>query len=153
MKHVESHRLQNNWKYAQMFWEKAKKKYGLSNWSLTTMDDTDKAGMCSYSICTIYISTVYMRGHICNYDKVKKVLLHEIAHALKPGHSHGFEWKKKCKEIGGDSNLAVSMSPSGMNWAVSCSKCKWRQEYYTKPSVEGKICSKCLTSIKVKYIK
>jgi len=32
------------------------------------------------------------------------VILHEIAHALTPGAKHGYTWKLKCIEIGGDGN-------------------------------------------------
>jgi hypothetical protein len=153
MKQIEAHRLNNNWIHAQSLWEKAKVEHGLINWKLKTMDTDDKVGLCSYKDCTIYISTIYMRGHICNYEKVKKVLFHEIAHALKPGHSHGPGWKEKCRELGGDSRLAVPTVPAGMNWAVSCSTCKWRQEYEQKPNVDGKICGKCHTPVKVRNIK
>lgn len=152
MKQIEKHRLKNNWNYAKKYWLNTKSSYGLEHWTLMTMDTTDKAGMCSYVDCTIYLSTYFMRGHNCNYDKVLKVLKHEIAHALKPGHSHNSVWKRQCKQIGGDDRLGVTMVPHGMNWAVSCSGCKWRQEYHSRPRVDGMVCGKCKTPIKIKYI-
>jgi hypothetical protein len=153
MKETEAHRFRNNWSYAQELWKKKKIEHGLAGWTLKTMNASDKAGMCSYMEKTIYISTLYMRGHNCNYEKVKKVLMHEIAHALKPGHSHGAGWKEKCRELGGDSRLAVTMVLPGMEWAVTCSKCKWRQEYPSRPTVDGMLCGKCRTPIKIKHIK
>ena len=152
MKQIEQHRLNNNWTYANKIWPNIKTKYGLNGWSLKLMNTTDKAGMCSYVDKSIYLSTILMRGHNCNYDKVKKTLLHEVAHALKPGHSHGIEWKQKCREIGGDYRLGTTMVNVGMNWAVSCSKCKWREEHLTRPNLDGMLCGKCHTPIKIKRI-
>ena len=112
----------------------------------------DKAGLCSYVDQTITISSIFIRGHNCNYAKVKKVLMHEIAHALTPGHSHGAGWKKKCREIGGDSRLAVTMVMPGMKWAMSCRRCRWRQEYPTHPG-NDLVCGACKTRVTIKYIK
>ena len=152
MKRIEKHRLNNNWSYAQKIWQHKKKEHKLHNWSLRLMHAADKAGLCSYTEKIIYISSVFMRGHNCNYDKVKKTLMHEIAHALKPGHGHGKKWKEKCRQRGGNSRLAVTMVLQGMNWAMVCPTCGWRQEYRSKPNATGMVCGKCSTSIRVKYI-
>ena len=152
MKQVEQQRFNNNWTYLQKVWVHEKTKHKLDNWVLRSMETTDKAGLCNYNNQTIYISTVFLRGHNCNYQKAKQVLMHEIAHALTPGSSHNDRWKEKCKELKGDDRMAVTMVSPGMNWAVSCSHCKWRQEYPSKPHVNGMVCGKCRTTIKVKYI-
>ena len=36
-----------------------------------------------------------------SWDTIKLIVLHEIAHALTPGHDHDSVWKAKCVEIGG----------------------------------------------------
>ena len=116
------------------------------------MDVASKAGMCSYTDRTIYLSTIFMRGHNCNYAKVKKTLMHEIAHALKPGQGHNKVWKNQCRKIGGDSRLAATMVLPGMKWAMTCSECKWRQEYSSKLNIIGMVCGTCRGPLKVKYI-
>ncbi len=151
MKNREAHRLTNNWKYAQKVWKEKKSRYNLGGWQLKATF-MDKIGSCDYNTQTIHLSTVFMRGANCNYKKVKKSLLHEIAHALTPGHGHDQVWKRVCQKIGGDDRLAASMDLPGMNWAMYCRKCGWRQESATKPNVNGKICMDCHQQPSVKYI-
>lgn len=150
MKQVEQKRLDQNWAYAKKVW--AKEKHALPGWGMRRLHATDKAGMCSYEKKAIYLSTYLLRGHNCDNEKVKKVLMHEIAHALRPGHGHDAKWKAKCKELGGDDRLGVTVVPWGMNWAVSCKYCKWRQEYKTNPGLSGALCGKCHQKIIVNRI-
>ena len=152
MKQVEIHRLKNNWEYAQKLFNHVQKT-NLPGWKLTCDNMTDKIGVCDYNTKIITLSTVFMRGANCNYAKVKKALMHEIAHALTPGHSHNDVWKNVCKNIGGDTRLAASMNLPAMNWSVYCKNCKWRQEYSTKPMMENKVCNVCYEKPRVKYIK
>ena len=153
MKEAEKQRLDKNWEYAKKLWFQQKKKHHLEGWGMRRVHATDKAGMCSYDNQKIYISTYFLRGHNCDYEKVKKILFHEIAHALRPGDGHNLDWKKKCRELGGDTRLSVTVAPHGMNWAAVCVKCKWRHEFKSKPNFNGKICAKCHSTIKVFQIK
>jgi len=154
MKNSEKIRLESNLSYIKKVWEEKKSKYKLYNWKLRTIDTSDKAGVCSYNDRTIYLSTRFMRGHNCDFKKIKQVLMHEIAHALNPGHSHDSVWKRKCAEIGGDCRLAVTMVELNKDWAVCCPKCKWRQDYDTKPKYDGiMVCGKCHTPVKISYVK
>lgn len=153
MKQRETHRLNNNWAYARKCWKIKTVELGLVGWVLKKTPMMDKIGLCDYNRKTISLSTVFMRGATCNYAKVKKSLLHEIAHALTPGHSHNGIWKEVCRKIGGDTRLAGSMDLPGMNWSLYCHKCKWRQESNRKPDISGKICGKCFTQPRVRYIK
>lgn len=152
MKTIEIHRLNNNWKYCQKLWKDKSRYHKLFKWSLTPVNTMKYIGQCNYNTQTISISTVFMRGANCNYSKVKKSLMHEIAHALTPGSGHGSEWKRKCSLIGGDTRLAASMNLPGMNWVLYCRKCKWRQEQMTKPNIKNKVCSVCNQQIFIKYI-
>lgn len=38
----------------------------------------------------------------CKPKEITNVILHEIAHALTPGHKHDYVWQRKFIEIGGD---------------------------------------------------
>lgn len=151
MRQTEVNRLKKNWSILCKLWIHYKRKYKLSGWKLKSMNSKSSAGLCSYGSKTIYISTYFLRGHNCEYQKIRKVLLHEIAHSLKPGHGHGKEWKSLCIKIGGDDRLAVTMVPNGMKWAMICSICNWRQEYMKRPG-NNLICGFCKNRLKIKYI-
>ena len=153
MKQAEKHRLTNNLAYVKELWKVQKEKYNLVGWRLVVEPMMDKIGVCDYNNKTITLSTVFMRGANCNYSKVKKSLLHEIAHAITPGQSHNHVWKNTCDKIGGDTRLAASMNLPSRNWSVFCHSCKWRNEYTTKPDMTSKVCSTCLQQPRVKYIK
>jgi hypothetical protein len=56
-------------------------------------------GLCSYAKKEIQLSQV-MFVETVKYEDVKNTILHEIAHALTPGHKHGPVWRMKCREIG-----------------------------------------------------
>ncbi len=153
---IEAHRLRNNWTYGQKVWLKQKSVHKLDRWTLVLSSSIKEVGVCNYTNKTITLSSIFMRGYNCNYKKVRKALMHEVAHAITPGHKHGPVWKQKCRQIGGDSRLAISMVLPGMKWAMVCSKCKWRQEYPNEPKVTGSkvmVCGKCHTPVRIKYIK
>jgi predicted metal-dependent hydrolase len=58
-------------------------------------------GYCSWGkVKMIKLSMPLIK--IANERAVKNVILHEIAHALTPGHRHNFVWREKLIEIGGD---------------------------------------------------
>lgn len=152
MKQIERHRLKNNWLRAKELWKIKKSQFKLVGWKLVSRDMDDKVGLCSYKLKTIYLSTVFMRGSNCNYNKVKKALYHEIAHALCPGCGHGKTWKKMCRSIGGDDRLACTMMPPGRNWSMSCGPCGWRNEYVDKPSINGIVCMECKRPPRLKQI-
>ena len=151
MKNIERHRLNNNWYYAQQLWSTKAKRYRLKGWVLKLSHGRSYIGLCDHNYKTIYLSSYFMRGSSCNYAKVKKSLMHEIAHVLTPGQSHNNIWKNKCKRLGGDIRKAGTMDLAGMNWVIYCSFCKWRQETFNKPK-KGMICSKCVKPPSVKKI-
>lgn len=153
MKNIEAHRLKNNSEYAAKLWVQERQNHGLTGWKLVIKDTGDKAGICNYSEKTIYLSSLLFRGYNCNYEKVKKILMHEISHALTPGHNHDTVWKGVCRELGGDSRLSTTMVKPGMNWVLYCTRCKQRHEYLDKPSIHGKVCGRCYGPFKIKYIK
>lgn len=82
----------------------------------------DKLGVCDCNNQIITLSSLFLRGANCNYAKTKKVLMHEIAYALTPRHSHNSTWKNKCEEIGGDCRKNASMDLPSRNWSLYCKK-------------------------------
>jgi predicted SprT family Zn-dependent metalloprotease len=59
-------------------------------------------------------------------EKVRLALLHEIAHGLdNNAHGHGWIWKMKCREIGGDGRRVCSrdtVTPEG-RYVATCKFC------------------------------
>jgi len=152
MKQKEAHRLNNNWTYVKQVWKKKQQEHNLLGWVLMKEDMNDKIGLCVYHEKKIVLSTIFMRGANCNYKKVKEALMHEIAHALTPGHNHDHVWKAMCLKIGGDGEITGFMDLPGMNWSVYCHGCKQRNEYYAYPDMTNKVCARCYSKPVVKPI-
>lgn len=55
-------------------------------------------GVCSYRRKIIGLSAPIVQ--LNDESHVRNTILHEIAHALTPGHSHDYVWKMKAREIG-----------------------------------------------------
>ena len=74
------------------------KHHGLLEWKVVLDRAKTRAGQCCYRTKTIHIS----RNRIAHSSEedVKDTILHEIAHALTPGHKHDAHWKAKAIEIG-----------------------------------------------------
>lgn len=139
----EKHRLDNNWIYAQDLWKKKTKQLKLYGWKLKMDHAKTRLGQCDHGKKVISISSYFMRGKSCNYNKVKNTILHEMAHALTIGHNHDKVWKKKCIELGGDGRVCATMDIPPRNYFIYCKTCKYRKEYYRKPNLKGKVCLKC----------
>ena len=91
--------------------EYARKKldtYGLKNWGvrLTTDPNLPFLGKCMYQDKVIILNAHHIDIHPA--AEVMDTILHEIAHALKPGCGHNDEWATKAREIGCTNTLACS---------------------------------------------
>jgi hypothetical protein len=67
---------------------------------------TRRFGCCRYYTKMITLSRALCKAN--GMDRIELTILHEIAHALCPGHHHDHVWKAKCKEIGGDGKRCYS---------------------------------------------
>ena len=79
---------------------KALDQYGLKHWKvmITTNSMNSYLGLCVHKDKTIIIN-----AHHCDMHpdfEVRNTILHEVAHALTPGHSHDNVWADKAKELG-----------------------------------------------------
>jgi hypothetical protein len=81
-------------------------KHGLVNWGfgIICLDDENDgdgevAGICRHDERRIYIDFNYWE--IASPWRIRKTILHEIAHALTPeDHEHGDAWQQKAYDIG-----------------------------------------------------
>lgn len=80
--------LADGWKFE---WSRAKKQAGLCTFRRNRMTGE------------MFNKRIKLSSHIMqqmNEEFVRDTILHEIAHALTPGHNHDYVWKAKCREIG-----------------------------------------------------
>lgn len=81
--------------------EGAMKDHGLlqAGWRFRFDRAVLRVGLCDYSNRVISISSAL--GLVNDLDSIFETILHEIAHALTPGHHHDAVWQAKAREIGG----------------------------------------------------
>jgi predicted SprT family Zn-dependent metalloprotease len=127
-------------------------KYKLNDWRFRYDKAKCRAGCCKYRSKTITLSVNYVRSNLDKIEHIKDTILHEIAHALTPGASHGWQWKLKCREIGANptrcyDGAKVSM-PKG-RWQATCPTCSKVYYRHRKPKYLGNthgafyFCPKC----------
>ena len=85
---------------AQQLAEKLIRKHKLDvkGWTFVYDNARRRFGCCKYRPKVITLSK-YLT-HLNDEKEVRNTILHEIAHALTPGHHHDWVWKAKAKEIG-----------------------------------------------------
>jgi predicted SprT family Zn-dependent metalloprotease len=100
-------------------------------------------GCCKYRSRTITLSK-----HLTELNdeyRVKNTILHEIAHALTPGHHHDWVWKAKAIEIGCDGNRCYSgkvVSTPESKYIAVCKGCNHTHKKHRKPKVTSS-CGTC----------
>jgi predicted SprT family Zn-dependent metalloprotease len=64
-----------------------------------------------FGVCRYRTKRIGLSMHLVSLNdeaRVKNTILHEIAHALTPGHGHDYVWRRKAIEIGCDGNRCYS---------------------------------------------
>jgi superfamily II DNA or RNA helicase len=141
--------------------------YGLTDWSVRLSQNAESRflGMCSHKDKTIILNAHHIDIHPT--PDVKNTILHEVAHALTPGHAHNDVWVAKAREIGCDNTMPcsnLSLSPdvidairSGADVEVTFDEQVIRTPKYTITRLQDKceICGKVAVSKseKISHIK
>uniref|UniRef100_A0AAU6R709 SprT-like protease n=1 Tax=Micrococcus phage Olihed TaxID=3092209 RepID=A0AAU6R709_9CAUD len=97
--------------------------YGLDRqgWTFAWDNGKRRAGACHYRTRTISASKYILPT--ASDEEVRETLLHEIAHALTPGHSHDAVWAAKLREMGGTGARTHSMETVEGRYDLTCSNC------------------------------
>lgn len=72
--------------------------HGLSDWNFALDQARKRSGQCRHSTQTLTFSAPLMS--LWTEEQQRDTVLHEIAHALAPGHGHDATWKLTCLRIG-----------------------------------------------------
>lgn len=72
----------------------------LRYWNVTCNKRKRAFGVCNYTKKQIELSALLIP--VMTDEAIKDTIIHEIAHALTPGHNHDRIWKSKCIELGGN---------------------------------------------------
>lgn len=70
----------------------------LVGWSFKVTKTKHAMGQCDHINKEITISIYHLTTG--TLEEIKDTILHEIAHAMTPGHNHDRIWKLKCIELG-----------------------------------------------------
>lgn len=97
--------------------------HGLTDqgWRIQWENTRGRAGVCHYNTRTIAFSRIVFR-HLDDALALNTVL-HEIAHALTPGHQHDAVWAAKHREIGGNGKRSIddqTIARAAAKWLAEC---------------------------------
>ena len=116
-------------------------------WTFGFDNAVRRAGYCNYRKHQITISRAATL--VCSEEEVEDTLLHEIAHALTPGHGHDDYWRIKCVSIGGSGKISGSYAVKVIpRWIGTCPGCGNR---YTRhrlaKGVKTRACAPCCDTL------
>lgn len=74
--------------------------HNLPQWGVEFDKARARAGQTRYATRKISLSRYFIAAN--DIDRVRRTILHEIAHVLTEGHGHDKVWKATCLRIGGD---------------------------------------------------
>lgn len=115
---------------------------GLIGWSFEWFDGRRMAGQCNYTRKTIRLSR-FLYGQ--SEQNIKNIILHEIAHALTPGHNHDEEWQRVAISIGCDGARCHNLGALAMakyHIECPCGACKI-DRFRMTTKMKRSVCRKC----------
>jgi len=117
--------------------------HGISNWIFEFDNSKKRFGCCKYRSKTISLSKYLTL--LNDKEKVKNTILHEIAHALTPGHHHNEVWVAKAKQIGCDGKRCYSEKDTIVvpgKYVAICPGCKTSHHTFRRSS-RSQSCGYC----------
>lgn len=122
-------------------------KHGLIElgWKFEYDNSRMRFGICRYKKKVIGLSRHLVS--INSPERVKNTILHEIAHALTPGHGHDNVWREKAIELGCDGKRCYNERNTATpetKYIAFCGNCGNKHKRHRKPksSVSCGFCSR-----------
>jgi predicted SprT family Zn-dependent metalloprotease len=106
----------------------------LIGWRFKFDNAVQRNGSCNYAQKTISMSRQLTVRR--SDAEVRNTMLHEIAHALTPGHGHNAIWRAKARSIGCNAERCTSTAPENRvpgKWVAICPGCSVRSERHRRP--------------------
>lgn len=119
--------------------------HGLCDWTFRFDNARSRYGRCSDRKRLITLSRYLVMMNPVR--KTRDTILHEIAHALTPGHHHDAVWRAKAIEIGCDGKRCYGSdvtTPARNLYMAVCPKCEtsvWREQH-RRPAT-NRACARC----------
>lgn len=123
---------------------------GLDDWHFEWSRGKRMAGQCVYNTKAIRISRYMITSPHVSLTDVKNIILHEIAHALTPGHQHDEVWRQKAIAIGCDGQRCHShgdLIEPAYQYSCACGACSGKVHRRTQ-RMRGLHCTKCKSPLK-----
>ena len=108
--------------------------HGLRNWGFKFDLAKRRFGCCDYRNRTITLSKHLVL--LNSPERVINTILHEIAHALTPGHHHDDVWRRKAIEIGYTGERCYSSKNTVVvegKYVAHCSSCNHKHYRFRNP--------------------
>ena len=120
---------------------------GLLTWCFKYDNATKRGGLCDYQKSTISLSKNLVE-FVQDYEEIKEIIYHEIAHALCPGQHHNAIWKKKCIDLGGSGERCHKFHFMPWKWLAKCS-CGFKKKYLRFGKRKCKYCKRLMIMKKI----
>ena len=130
------------------------KKHGLyDDWTFELDNALQRFGCCNWRKKRITMSKALIE--LNTWERVKQTLLHEIAHALTPGHHHDKVWRAKAKELGHTGNRCYSLANTntqGYRYMQYCKICDIVCGRKLRMSYSFSSCGNCCKEYNTKFV-
>lgn len=110
-------------------------------WRVVLDNARRRAGQCNYRERVIKLSRYLTEAR--TPEQVRDTVLHEIAHALTPGHGHDGVWQRKCLSIGGNGQRCHDTELPGRYVGTCPNNHKTYRHRMSKAIRIGSSCGKC----------
>lgn len=125
--------------------------HGLTDWTIKLDSAKNRAGRCTYSTRTISLSRVLIE--LRSPEDTRNTVLHEIAHALTPGHHHDAVWARKCIAIGGNGQRTHTDSPVPYRYTSVCPNGHTGGRHKMSKAIKvGASCGKCSSAFNPRFV-